>query len=82
MASNAAVVRKRSVLLAGHKTSVSLEQPFWDELQAIAKRRTLKIGALVLEVDQLRRGENLSSSLRLYVLADLKRQLGREAADA
>lgn len=60
-------LRKRSVLVAGHKTSVSLEAAFWDELRAIAAARDLSLNALIAEIDQSRSG-NLSSAIRLHVL--------------
>ena len=66
-------LRKRSVLVAGHKTSVSLEAPFWDELRAIAAARGLSLNALIAEIDQSRSG-NLSSAIRLHVLDWLRRQ--------
>jgi len=65
------LVRKRSVQIAGHATSVSLEEEFWQELTAIATRRGLSLNALVAEVDGARDG-NLSSALRLLVLRDLQ----------
>jgi predicted DNA-binding ribbon-helix-helix protein len=65
------LVRKRSVQIAGHATSVSLEKDFWQELTIIAERRGLSLNALVAEVDGARTG-NLSSALRLLVLRDLK----------
>ena len=64
-------VVKRSVLIAGHRTSLSLEAAFWEELQSLAKARGLSLNKLVAEVDKKRTG-NLSSALRLYVLAALK----------
>jgi predicted DNA-binding ribbon-helix-helix protein len=60
-------LRKRSVLVAGHKTSVSLEAAFWDELRAVARARNLSLNALIAEIDRAREG-NLSSAIRLYVL--------------
>jgi len=68
-------LKKRSVTIAGHRTSVSLEQPFWTALQAIAERRGRSLAALVAEVDQERKG-NLSSALRVFVLDELQRRLG------
>jgi len=59
-------IRKRSVLIAGHSTSLSLEEPFWDDLREIARGRTISLNALVAAVDGERRG-NLSSALRLFV---------------
>ena len=64
-------LRKRSVLIAGHATSVSLEVEFWDALKAIAARRGSSLNALVASVDAGRRG-NLSSALRVFVLRDLQ----------
>lgn len=66
-------LRKRSVRLAGHKTSVSLEEAFWEELRAIAQARDLSLNALIGEIDQSR-GGNLSSAIRLYVLDWLRRR--------
>lgn len=67
-------VRKRSVTIAGHRTSFSLEDAFWSELQGIATRRDMAIAELVAEIDEGRDG-NLSSALRLYVLADMQGRL-------
>jgi len=68
-------LRKRSVLVSGHATSVSLEQEFWDELTGIAAGRGLSLNALVGEIDRARPpGTNLSSALRLYVLETLRRR--------
>lgn len=64
---------KRSVLVSGHRTSVTLEPEFWEELAAIAARRGLSVNALVSEIDRARQpGENLSSSLRVHVLRTLR----------
>lgn len=61
--------RKRSLVIAGHSTSVSLEEPFWQALREIAASRNLSVAALVAEVDQGRGADNLSSALRLRALA-------------
>jgi predicted DNA-binding ribbon-helix-helix protein len=66
---------KRSVLLAGHRTSVSIEGPFWDALRDIAAGRGISLNALVAEIDAARDGENLSSAIRLSVLASLQARL-------
>lgn len=58
---------KRSVTIAGHTTSVSLEAPFWDILKAIAAAEGRSLAALIADIDE-KRGTNLSSALRLYVL--------------
>ncbi|MDG4906639.1 MULTISPECIES: ribbon-helix-helix domain-containing protein [unclassified Mesorhizobium] len=69
-----AAVEKRSVTIRGHRTSFSLEQPFYDDLVTIATQRSLSLAALVAEIDETRtRDANLSSALRLYVLAWAKR---------
>ncbi len=60
-------VVKRSVMLSGHATSVSLEQPFWDILNKIAEERGLPMGSLIAQIDTMR-STNLSSALRLYAL--------------
>ncbi|MFZ5782805.1 MAG: ribbon-helix-helix domain-containing protein [Pseudomonadota bacterium] len=73
-------MQKRSVTIDGHRTSVSLEDAFWGELTAIARRRGLSLNALVAEIDHTRGAggsapANLSSVLRLYVLEDLRRRM-------
>ena len=66
-------VVKRSATINGHRTSFSLEQPFFDELLAIAIKRRMPLAALVAEIDSARpRQTNLSSALRLHVLECLK----------
>ena len=64
-------LRKRSVVVAGHSTSVSLEHAFWQALKEIAARRHLPLAQVVAEVDARRSG-NLSSALRVYVLEQLQ----------
>jgi predicted DNA-binding ribbon-helix-helix protein len=69
------LVRKHSVSIRGHKTSYSLEQPFFEELNRIAASRDLPLAALIAEIDSQRpREANLSSAIRLFVL-DWVRQL-------
>lgn len=72
---------KRSVVVAGHRTSVSLEGPFWDELKRIAETRRVSLNQLVAEVDGIRQG-NLSSALRLLVLETLKDEIRSAAPGA
>ena len=74
MADLSAPVVKRSVHIAGHATSVSLEQPFWDELIRLANAQTKSLSALIEDIDTERQ-TNLSSALRLYVLYALKNNL-------
>ena len=64
-------MKKRSVLIAGHPTSVSLEEEFWEVLKEIAQERAISINALVEEIDSTRRG-NLSSAIRIHVLNSLR----------
>jgi predicted DNA-binding ribbon-helix-helix protein len=61
-------VVKRSIVLAGHKTSVSLEDAFWEGLKAIAKSKRKTLSDLVGGIDTDRKHSNLSSALRLFVL--------------
>ncbi len=61
-------VVKRSIVIAGHKTSVSLEDQFWDALKQIAGERKVTLSDVVQEVDQKRKQGNLSSAIRLFVL--------------
>lgn len=63
-------IRKRSVTIAGHRTSVSLEEAFWDMLCRIAAARDQSISELVTQVDRARSG-NLSSAIRVFVLAQI-----------
>lgn len=61
-------VVKRSIVIAGHKTSVSLEDAFWDALKEIASGRDVTLSEVVANIDALRNQGNLSSAIRLYVL--------------
>ncbi|HKQ94438.1 MAG TPA: ribbon-helix-helix domain-containing protein [Aestuariivirgaceae bacterium] len=63
---------KRSVRIAGHRTSLSVEPQFWDALAAIARRRRTSLAAIVAEVDSRRGDTNLSSAVRLYVLEETR----------
>ena len=64
-------VVKRSLAIAGHRTSVSLEEAFWGRLKALALKRGLSVSALAAEVDAARGEANLSSALRVFVLETL-----------
>ena len=61
-------VVKRSIVIAGHKTSVSLEDAFWTGLKEIAGERDMTLSDMVATIDQERRHGNLSSAIRLFVL--------------
>lgn len=65
------MLKKRSILIAGHATSVSLEPEFWQALKEIAEARALSLNQLVAEIDQGRAG-NLSSAIRVFVLRSLR----------
>lgn len=60
---------KRSITIAGHRTSVSIEDDFWTALGEIAEARGMSSAALIAAIDQARSGANLSSAIRSYVLA-------------
>jgi predicted DNA-binding ribbon-helix-helix protein len=66
---------KRSVAIAGHRTSVSLEQSFWDELKRLAQERGVSVNALIADIDARRARTNLSSAIRLEILDDLKQRV-------
>jgi predicted DNA-binding ribbon-helix-helix protein len=67
---------KRSIVVSGHKTSVSLEDAFWHALKDIAREREQSLRSLVAEIDGGRRGGNLSSAVRLFVLDHYRRRAG------
>jgi predicted DNA-binding ribbon-helix-helix protein len=68
----ASPMRKRSVVVSGNKTSISLEEPFWEALEQIAKARGTSKSALISSIDQKRVNGNLSSALRVFVLEHLR----------
>jgi predicted DNA-binding ribbon-helix-helix protein len=71
-------MRKRSITINGHRTSISLEDAFWEELSALARAGNLSINALVSRIDQAKSSsENLSSALRLHVLKTLQEKISR-----
>ena len=61
-------VYKRSIVIAGHKTSISLEDAFWKSLKGIAVARNATLSELVASIDSQRQHGNLSSAIRLFVL--------------
>jgi predicted DNA-binding ribbon-helix-helix protein len=66
---------KRSVLIAGHKKSISLEEAVWSSLKEIATYRDTTLVALLARIDSMRNQENLSSAIRLFVLNFYREQL-------
>jgi predicted DNA-binding ribbon-helix-helix protein len=65
---------KHSLVIAGHRTSISLERAFWDRLQTIARERQVSSASLVAAVDAERGEANLSSALRVFVLKETARR--------
>lgn len=63
--------QKRSITVAGHRTSVTLEEPFWDSLKEIADGRRQSVNALIAEIDRSQ-PENLSSAIRVFILGHYK----------
>ena len=75
-APGAGEIRKRSVVIAGHRTSISVEDAFWDAFLDIATMREISANQLITEIDRERQG-NLSSAIRLFVLAEAMKAAGR-----
>ena len=65
-------VVKRSIVVAGHKTSVSLEEAFWNGMKEICGERSMTLSDLVGEIDTKRQQGNLSSAIRVFVLEHLR----------
>jgi predicted DNA-binding ribbon-helix-helix protein len=69
-------LKKHSVAIAGHRTSVTLEAAFWDVLSAIARQRATTVAGLIAEIDRAREadpaGPNLSSAIRVFVLRETR----------
>ena len=74
------LVVKRSIVLAGHKTSVSLEDAFWNALKEIAGSYNVTLSQLVATIDSERQHGNLSSAIRLFVLDFHRRPLPTSSA--
>jgi predicted DNA-binding ribbon-helix-helix protein len=73
-------VVKHSIVIAGHKTSVSLEDAFWKGLKEIARARSLTLSEMVEAIDSERTQGNLSSALRLFVLGHYHSRIGAQAS--
>lgn len=65
-------MKKHSVRIAGHPTSISLEEPFWNKLNEIAATQDISLGALITQIDAQRGDANLSSALRVYILRQME----------
>jgi predicted DNA-binding ribbon-helix-helix protein len=68
-------VVKRSIVIAGHRTSVSLEDAFWNTLKEIAGERDVTLSQLIAAIDAARHHGNLSSAIRLFVLGHYRDQI-------
>lgn len=68
-------VVKRSIVIVGHKTSVSLEDAFWNGLKEIAKKYDMNLSDIVADIDSRRCYGNLSSAIRLFVLEQARGQM-------
>ena len=75
------LVVKRSIAIGGHKTSVTLEEAFWNGLKEIASDRHLTLSDLVTAIDSERPSANLSSAIRLFVLDHYRTMAGSAADD-
>ena len=71
-------MQKRSLTIHGHRTSISLEEPFWVALNDIAKARQQSVASLVQMIDNERVG-GLSSAIRMFILAELRHKLAASA---
>lgn len=63
---------KRSFSIRGHRTSISLEQPFWEALKEAAAREGLSLAALIARIDERRGAAGLSSAVRVWILDDVR----------
>ena len=72
------VIKKRSICVAGHKTSISLEDEFWQSLREIADEREETVAQLIAGIDTNREFANLSSAIRLFILRYYRDQLDQE----
>jgi len=68
--------QKHSVMIAGHKTSIALENDFFAELRKISAKRKISLNNLITEIDR-NKNKNLSSELRLFVLHDLQNRINK-----
>ena len=72
MTEAAANIVKHSIVIAGHRTSISLEDAFWQSLKRMAQARNTSLAQLVCEIDSARGDANLSSAIRVHVLRNLQ----------
>lgn len=73
-ASEAEKPQKRSLTISGHRTSISLEAPFWEGLREAARQKDVSVAALVAAIDAVRGNVSLSTATRLFLYSRLKRR--------
>ena len=71
------MLKKRSVKISGHDTSITMEDEFWDALKQIAAEKSLSLNQIIFDIDEDREG-NLSSAIRLYILQYLQNKLAQQ----
>ncbi|MCF4098903.1 ribbon-helix-helix domain-containing protein [Maritalea mediterranea] len=71
-------MKKRSITIAGHRTSVALEPEFWALIEKMASEQNLSLADFIAQIDETRAQNNLASALRLTVLDWLQEQLGQD----
>ncbi len=70
-------MRKHSLVIAGHSTSISLETAFWEVLRELAREKAVSVAAYAAEIDQKRGTANLSSALRVHLLQVFRDRAGK-----
>jgi predicted DNA-binding ribbon-helix-helix protein len=75
------VIKKRSIIITRHKTSISLEDEFWESLREIAKGRGEPLSQLIADIDEGRQFANLSSAIRLFILRYYRDQLDQQKVE-
>jgi predicted DNA-binding ribbon-helix-helix protein len=73
-ASAAEKPQKRSLTISGHRTSISLEAPFWEGLREVARQKNVSVAALVAAIDAVRGNVNLSTATRLFLYSHIARR--------
>lgn len=69
------MLKKHSITIMGHQTSISLESEFWNELKIIAQKENKSLGKIITEIDEINSDDNLSSKIRVFILKKIKNLL-------
>ena len=69
------MLKKHSITIMGHQTSISLESEFWNELKIIAQKENKSLGTIITEIDEINSDDNLSSKIRVFILKKIKNLL-------